>query len=62
MKAVLELKREGKCDCQGNQLPGLKIRSPGYICKTMCGTLLGPNFKDGDDSTRVPHRSRRKIH
>ncbi len=61
MKTVLELKEKGACDCQGNTLPGLKLKGPSYLCKTMCGTLLGPNAKDGDDATRVPHRSRQKL-
>lgn len=61
MKQVLELKEKKQCDCQGNTLPGLKLKGPSYLCKTMCGTLLGPNAKDGDESTRVPHRSRKKI-
>jgi sulfatase-modifying factor enzyme 1 len=51
MKEKLELKKQGKCDCPPNKT----------VCKTMCGTLLGPNAKDGDDSTRVLHRSRQKI-
>jgi len=51
MKEKLELKKKGACTCGPKQI----------LCKTMCGTLLGPNAKDGDDSTRVPHRSRKKI-
>jgi hypothetical protein len=62
MKTVLKHKEDGTCNCKNNSLPDLKLRSPSYLCKTMCGTLLGPNAKDGDDSTRVPHRSRKKIH
>ncbi len=42
MKEKLELKKQGKCDCPRGKT----------LCKTMCGTLLGPNAKDGDDSTR----------
>lgn len=61
MKQVLELKRKGQCTCEGNQLPGLKLKGPRHLCKTMCGSLLGPKGKDGDDSTRVPHKSRKKI-
>jgi len=52
MQEKLDLKEQGKCDCKPRDI----------LCKTMCGTLLGPNAKDGDDSTRVPHRSRKKIH
>ena len=51
MRDKLELKKQGKCEC------GPRER----LCKTMCGTLLGPNAVDGNDSTRVPHRERRKI-
>ncbi|MBW2454095.1 MAG: SUMF1/EgtB/PvdO family nonheme iron enzyme [Deltaproteobacteria bacterium] len=51
VKEKLELKKTGACNCGPKQI----------LCKTMCGTLLGPNAVDGDDSTRVPHRSRKKI-
>jgi hypothetical protein len=51
MKEKLELKQQGKCDCAPQKT----------LCKTMCGTLLGPNAKDGDDSTRVLHKKRRQI-
>ncbi len=61
MSTVLKHKEQGTCDCQGNALPGLELRGPGYLCKTMCGTLLGPDAKNGDDATRVPHRSRKKL-
>jgi hypothetical protein len=62
MKQVLQKKKEGKCDCVNNQLEGVELnKSPKWLCKTMCGTLLGPDAKDGDDSTRVPHRDRKKI-
>lgn len=63
MKQVLELKKKGACECgPKNTLPGVKLKkSPSYLCDTMCGTLLGPGAKDGDDSTRVLHRSRNKI-
>ena len=62
MKEVLDKKAKGECHCKGNTLDGVKLpRRPGYLCKTMCGTLLAPGAKDGDDSTRVPHRSRRAI-
>jgi len=36
MKEKLELKSQGKCSCSPNDV----------LCKTMCGTLLGPNAKD----------------
>lgn len=42
MQEKLKLKRQGKCSC----------RARDTLCKTMCGTLLGPSAKDGDDSTR----------
>ncbi len=42
MKQKLELKRRGACQCGPKET----------LCKTMCGTLLGPGAKDGDDSTR----------
>lgn len=62
MKQVLELKEQGKCKCENNRLPGVELkRSPSYLCDTMCGTLLGPGAKDGDDSTRVLHSKRRNI-
>lgn len=37
MKKKLELKKQSKCECGGNDI----------LCKTMCGTLLGPDAKDG---------------
>jgi hypothetical protein len=61
MKIALELKKKGECQCQGRMLGDMKLRGPDYICKTMCGTLLGPNAKDGDDTTRMLHESRRKV-
>jgi Sulfatase-modifying factor enzyme 1 len=51
MREKLRLKREGKCTCDAGDI----------TCKTMCGTLLGPNAVDGSNATRVPHRSRDKI-
>ena len=38
MKTKLELKAAGKCSC----------RPTDRLCKTMCGTLLGPGAKDAD--------------
>jgi hypothetical protein len=51
MQEKLRLKEQGKCTC----------RDKDTVCKTMCGTLLGPNAKDGDDSTRELHGARRRI-
>jgi sulfatase modifying factor 1 len=61
MKHALDLKEKGQCECQGKTMPGLTLKGPGYLCRTMCGTLLGPNAKDGDDSTRVLAEERKKI-
>ncbi|MSP24211.1 MAG: hypothetical protein EXR75_03405 [Myxococcales bacterium] len=61
MKQVLELKQKGECQCDGNRLPGLTLKGPKYLCKTMCGTLLGPKVKDATSATRVLHKSRRKL-
>jgi sulfatase modifying factor 1 len=36
MRAKLELKKKGQCSCDAKDV----------LCKTMCGTLLGPNAKD----------------
>ena len=38
MREKLELKRQGKCTCREHDV----------LCKTMCGTLLGPNAVDAD--------------
>jgi len=38
MREKLKLKAQGKCSC----------RASDTLCKTMCGTLLGPNAKDAD--------------
>ena len=43
MRAKLELKKTGGCSCGKDD----------FLCRTMCGTLLGPGAVDGDDSTRV---------
>jgi formylglycine-generating enzyme len=40
MKEKLELKAEGKCSCEDKDV----------LCKTMCGTLLGPGARDADGS------------
>jgi hypothetical protein len=63
MKQVDALKAKGECKCEpGNKLPGVKLkRSPSWLCDTMCGTLLGPDAKDGDNATRVPNRKRKDI-
>ncbi|HEY6556401.1 MAG TPA: SUMF1/EgtB/PvdO family nonheme iron enzyme [Polyangiaceae bacterium] len=36
MREKLELKKSGKCECKAHDV----------LCKTMCGTLLGPDAKD----------------
>ena len=36
MREKLELKKSGKCECKAHDI----------LCKTMCGTLLGPDAKD----------------
>lgn len=41
MKEKLKLKAEGKCECGNKDI----------VCKTMCGTLLGPNAKDSTKDT-----------
>lgn len=51
MQQKLELKKQGQCTCSERDI----------LCKTMCGTLLGPNAVDGDDSTRIFNVSRDKI-
>ena len=51
MREKLRLKEQGKCTCDPDDT----------LCKTMCGTLLGPSAVDGSDVTRMPHRSRRKL-
>jgi hypothetical protein len=61
-KTVLALKKKGQCKCQSGKLAGAELPSrPIWICDTLCGTLVGPGVKDGDDSTRVLHQSRKKI-
>ncbi len=42
MKQKLELKKQGKCTCSPKDIE----------CKTMCGTLLGPNAKDADPNEK----------
>jgi hypothetical protein len=63
MKQVSALRAKGECKCgPKNALPGVTLKkSPSWLCDTMCGTLLGPGAKDGDDSTRSLHNSRKKI-
>jgi len=41
MKEKLKLKAEGKCECKDTDI----------LCKTMCGTLLGPNAQDTTPET-----------
>ncbi len=43
MKQKLVLKKRGECTCNPRE----------RLCKTMCGTLLGDDAKDGDSATRV---------
>jgi hypothetical protein len=38
VKQKLELKKQGKCSCAAHDV----------LCKTLCGTLLGPEAKDAD--------------
>jgi hypothetical protein len=38
MKQKLQLKKQGQCSCAAHDI----------LCKTMCGTLLGPEAKDAD--------------
>jgi sulfatase modifying factor 1 len=40
MKEKLSLKAQGKCSCKDSDT----------LCKTMCGTLLGPDARDADGS------------
>jgi sulfatase modifying factor 1 len=51
MREKLELKKQGQCTCRPTDI----------LCKTMCGTLLGPNAKDGTDATRFLNPARKKI-
>jgi hypothetical protein len=51
MKAKLELKRQGQCTCGASDI----------LCKTMCGTLLGPSARDGTDATRYLNPARKKL-
>lgn len=46
MKEKLRLKEQGKCTCKDSDT----------LCKTMCGTLLGPGAKDADGS-HLPART-----
>jgi hypothetical protein len=41
MKEKLRLKADGKCECKDKDI----------LCKTMCGTLLGPNAQDTTPET-----------
>jgi hypothetical protein len=47
MKRKLELKRQGQCTCGAGDI----------LCKTMCGTLLGPNAKDSTGEHLLPKAS-----
>jgi hypothetical protein len=46
MREKLELKRHGKCECDAKDA----------LCKTMCGTLLGPGAKDAVLGTASEHQ------
>ena len=49
MKEKLKLKADGKCDCSNE-----KGHDKQVLCKTMCGTLLGPDAEDvTKDTPRV---------
>lgn len=50
MKEKLELKKQGKCTCGERDIK----------CKTMCGTLLGPNAKDVDLKELRKQRAQQK--
>jgi len=51
-KKALELKKRGLCKCPATgEAVGVLPRSR-IMCKTLCGTTLGPGAKNGDDSTR----------
>lgn len=51
MQAVLEKKKRGTCTCGERDI----------LCKTMCGTTMGPGAVDGSDATRVLHRARKRV-
>jgi formylglycine-generating enzyme len=50
MQAVLEKKKRGECTCGARDV----------LCKTMCGTTMGPGAVDGSDATRVLHPARER--
>lgn len=50
MKEKNELKKQGKCECKATDI----------LCKTMCGTLLGPDAKDATkDSPRARYAGKK---
>ena len=51
MQTFLEKKKNGTCTCSARDI----------VCKTMCGTTLGPGAVDGSDATRQLHPARKKI-
>jgi len=51
MKAKLALKAQGKCECKDSDI----------LCKTMCGTLLGPGAKDATKDTPRARFAGKKI-
>ncbi len=46
MRGKLELKQQGKCECKATDI----------LCKTMCGTLLGPGAVDATPGAARPLR------
>jgi formylglycine-generating enzyme len=58
-KKALELKRKGLCTCPAPTPEAAKILPRNRVlCKTLCGTTVGDNAKNGDDSTRMKPGSR----
>jgi sulfatase-modifying factor enzyme 1 len=51
MRAANERKARGECTCKPAEI----------LCKTMCGTTVGPGAVDGSDATRILHPARQKI-
>ena len=58
-KQALALKKRGLCKCPAPNAEAARVlpRSP-ILCKTLCGTTMGPGAKDGDESTRMKPGSR----
>ncbi|AUX46807.1 uncharacterized protein SOCE26_083160 [Sorangium cellulosum] len=49
MREKLELKAQGKCECKAHDI----------LCKTMCGTLLGPGAVDATPGAPAPGTEKR---